>query len=625
MINYRSKSEYVLGISASSRKVEAVLVHNTINGPVVIRTFSRKRAGLNPIVPEHTSEVVELGADVTFDVGSSNDVDSLFLASEFGTGDTDKKETSQPEIAGPNLFALPCDLELQEIISECADAGYENVQVAFALSTEHVGTALLKSVPGKSDKNDKSGKKDKKPKKGSNREALLSQVKATHPGKITPHKTTFIPLSGDAQSDHSHMAVFALPTEPISISLQAIRDRKRAFPSVALMDAEPTLMLGLVRAALLNRSTEPVLGESSKDGLSLEETTVLVRVGAEDTLVLFLSGHKLMHFESLRSITAFDPAETICSRILLMHDEFGISDADNMLLFSDVGEISMYQSLSQFFPQTKISLLREVLPHFQEDLSNPIEKEGLLATAASLRLVRDELFETVFPDVNFIDPKLKGKQFSLPFSWPVAAMILVLFGTTLFFVSKYFDQNHQLEMTRYELKNHPQDMIMADADLLQSKIDSLRMRSEGFVDALDLLDSLLIGSDRWSRALERTSVNTENITGLWIESWEERENFVLTLTGTATDRSQIVAFATKSSANIESLTFSSIRDVPVFTFEMTMPLKNTLPEAAQYLRDHAADLPNSFSDAMEAVSELPAAYSEPEKPADTQTGEDSKT
>ncbi|NQV74300.1 hypothetical protein HQ496_14370 [bacterium] len=595
MINFGTKSEYVLGISASSRRVEAVLLHNASTGPIVVRTFSRKRNGANPHGPSETPEIVEIGSDISFETGTPSDMDTMFLASEFGGAEPSKKEPASLEIVGSNVFAQPCDLEIQDIIAECADAGYENISVVFALSTENLGTAQIQAS-GKTDaKGEEKGKKGSKGNKG---ETLLQQLKSSNTAKITNHKTTFVPLAETASSVASHMAVFALPTEPITISLQSIRDRKRPFPNVALMDTEPTLMLGLVRAALLSRPAE-----ESKDGVGLTsaETTVLVRVGTEDTLVLFLSGDQLVHFESLRSVTAFDPAETICSRILLMHDEFGLGDADNMFLFSDAGELGMYQNLSQFFPQTRIKLLRDYLPHFSEERVNPLEKEGLLATAVTLRLVRDELYQAVFPEVDFMDPKLKGRRFQLPFSWPVAAMILLLFGSTLFFVHRYFDQSHVLEMTRFELKNIPVNMISEDADVLQTRIDSLRMRSEDFVDALDLLDSLLIGSDKWSRALERTSVNTENITGLWIERWEESSSNLMSMTGTATNRSQIVTFATKSGANIESLEFSSIRDVPVYMFKMTMPLKNGLPEAAIYLREHASDLPNSFSEALQTI------------------------
>lgn len=612
MLNFKPKSEFVLGVSASSRKIEAVLVHNTVSGPLVIRSFTRNRSNFDPFSSPDTSEptlITDMGSDVSFDVGStSSDLEGLFLASEFGALEPKEKDKPVTDYVSPNLFAQPCDKELLDIISECSNAGYPNVSVVFALPTENLGITTV--APPKAGSFEQDGKK-KKSGKGKKRENLLSQLRASHAGKVVDEKTHFMPLVSTGNAEPSHVAVFALATEPISLSLQSIRDRKQSFPNALVTDTEPTLMLGLVRAALLSRSKEEELISASPATDAAKETSVLVRVGSEDTLVMFLLGDELMHLENLRSITAFDPAETICSRILLMHDEFGVGDAHNMFLFSDISENNLYQTLNQFFPQTQVHFLREVLPRFSEEREHPIEKETMLATSVALRFAKDELFEGVFPAVDFLDQKLKSRRIQLPFSWPVAAMAMLLFASTLFFVYRYFDLSHHLEMTRLELSNFPEAMISEDTDVLQTRLDSLRMRSEGFVGALDLLDSLLIGSDKWSRALERTAVNTENISGLWIETWAETEPGVLAMTGTATDRNQIVAFASKSGANIENMEFSSIRNVSVFTFKMTMPLKNELPEAAQYLREHASDLPDVFTDAFEPL-ETPVSEGESE-------------
>jgi len=612
MFNFRSNSEYILGVSASSRRIEAVLVHNTVSGPVVLRSFTRNRSNFDPKgntpVFNETVAIDDMGPDISFDVGNSaSDLQGLFLSSEFGPVDAPApaKEKSTQEFVSPNLFAQPCDKELLEIISECTSAGYPNVSVVFALPTENLGITTI--APPKAGQLETDGKKKKKEGQGKKTENLIEQLRGSHPGKVVDEKTVFLPLISSGTADASHVAVFALATEPVSLSLQSIRDRKQSFPNALVTDTEPTLMLGMVRAALLSRSKEhELISEEKTPAKTEKETTVLVRVGSEDTLVMFLLGDELMHLENLRSITAFDPAETICSRILLMHDEFGVGDAHSLYLYSDVGENSLFKTLNQFFPQTQVNFLREVLPHFHEDRDAPIEKETVLATAVALRFAKDELFEGVFPEIDFLDQKLKSKRIQLPFSWPVAAMALLLFASTLFFVYRYFDLSHDLEMTRLELSSFPEATISENADLLQSRLDSLRMRSENYVGALDLLDSLLIGSDRWSRALERTSVNTEDIYGLWIESWEETSAGTLTMSGTATDRNQIVAFASKSGANIENMEFASIREVSVFTFTMTMPIKTELPEAAVYLREHASELPNAFSEALEPSESPPA-------------------
>lgn len=595
MMKYTSKSEYILGIAISARTVQAALVHDAPSGPSIIRTFSRKRAGIEPldsVMPEVHDEV---DADVAFSVPSVAAMDpSLFLASEFGASEVPAEGGINENMVTAQL-AMPCDMEIQDIVAECADAGYEKVHIVFAIATDYASALPINIEDGVQGNKGKKGKSAKNTTK--EKDQLLAALEAIHSLTVNPEKVVFLPLSELGVRNETHLAVVVHPNEPVSISLKAIRDRKRPFPNVSLLDTEITLLLGLARASLL---TDRIFEESSTSELGdsqieEEEITVIVRIGVEDTLVIFMTGRELTHYESLRSITSFDPSDTICSRILMMHDEFGAGDADRMLLFCDVEEDSVFERLSEVFPDTYIDRLRNVLPQMQEERGTPIGIEGIVAAAVALRVVRDELWQSVFPETNFLPSKLRKGRLRLPFSWPVAAMILMLFGTTLFFVHRYFVMSHEIEMARYELKNFPEDMIGLDVDVLQTKIDSLRSRSAGFLEALDLLDSLLVGSDVWSRALERTSVHTGDISGLWIERWEEKMPGVLSITGTSMDRDQIVKFAARASANIESIRFSEIRDWPVYLFQLTIHLERTLPEAAIYLRENAAIQPDVFS------------------------------
>jgi len=555
MFKYSSKSEYILALATSSQRIEAVLMHDAPTGPMIIRTFSRKRAGNKPFEVDRPAAAVDVPSDVSFSTPDESGMDSsLFLSSEFGGLPATQSKTDA-EMMPPSQHAVPCDIEIQDIVNECADAGYENVKVVFALPTGFLGVEVLQPESGEADsKSDR--KKSKTHKKSQNRDSLLKQLKLEYPS-VDDRNVSFLPLSGFQGRAESQLAVFAQSTEPVSISLSTIRDRNRPFPNVGYLENEITLLLGAARAALITEQRYDVVSEVVNDVEGKhpgeEETSVLIRVGAEDTVVMFLTGQDLVHYESLRSITAYDPAETICSRILLMHDEFGAGDSDRILLFCDDAEKQIGERLAQVFPDSHITLLRGVLPPFEEVRKKPVETETLLAILAALRSVRDELWQVVFPGSDFLDPKLRGRKFTLPFSWPVAAMVVILFGTTLFFVYRYFEQSHDLEMTRYELRNYPEAMIAQNADDLQMKIDSLRSRSSGFAEALDLLDSLLIGSDTWSRALERTSVHTGDVTGLWIERWGESSPGTLAITGTAMDRDQIVRFAAGAEANIENM------------------------------------------------------------------------
>jgi hypothetical protein len=50
-----------------------------------------------------------------------------------------------------------------------------------------------------------------------------------------------------------------------------------------------------------------------------------------------------------------------------------------------------------------------------------------------------------------------------------------------------------------------------------------------------------------------------------------------------------VELAQRLGGTISTLTFSEIREWPVYSFKLSMPLENGLPKAAEYLRKRAAD------------------------------------
>lgn len=591
MKRYGHSKETILGVSASSRRVHAVLLHDAPDGPVILRHFVRDRSKSDPFsMPDATPESVATD-DVSIQIGDhpASD-DSLFLSSEFGSMGPDSGEefsgSTSTDYVAPNKIAEPFAHELMEILKECEDAGYENPRIAFALASEHLGTVSFENGAGSHLRaNEENGKKSKK--KGSSKDDLLGQVRTLTKDTITESKLAFIPMRHRSSGDATHLAVYAQPNEPVSPTVRTVRERRRQAPSVGLVDTEVSLFFGLARAIGLRAAS---LGGDASDSpapLSSEKapTTLVVRAGVEDTLVMFIQGDELIHFENLRSITAFDPSETVCSRVLLLQDEFGVGDADQILLFSADREEALLESFREFFDESEVSSIRTILPTTLENLKKPVGREGVLASAAALRLVDDELYKAVFLDVDFLEKKLRGPRIRLPFSWSVAAMVLVLFGTTLFFVYRFVAQEQEIEHQRYALQHYPDDIETTTA-VLQSRIDSVRAQTAGLVNALDVLDSLLVGSDKWSRLLESMTNHTQDIRGIWVETIYERDQN-LHIEGTATDRNQVVALASYTGANIETLKFSEIREWPVFSFTMKMPIDEDLPEAAKYLRERA--------------------------------------
>ena len=596
-------TEYVLGISASPKAINAVLVHNTTDGPVILKKFHRSRGRgdtFGPLTPElsdHSS------GDSSFHVGEYvQRPDSMFLGSEFqGSGDFDSApilpdslESGYSEMS-MSMYesAKKFDIELLDIITECKDAGYDEFRIAFTvgstfLETEEIligGDESPSFKKGRSAKQDKKSKKKKKFSLGNgsrSSNARMEALKEKHPGEVDEGKVTFLPMKSKKEGEQRSLAVFTKAFEPVGPTIADIRARKRPLPPVELFDTEFTLYHGLARAVYL-LSAESV--DSPRSNTYEEGRILFVRAGVGDTIVMFIEGEELVLFESLRSITAIDPPETICSRVLLLQDEIGLGDADMVVLLGEERESGLVESFRTFFPDTRVELLRSYLPKHAGDGALALHGEAILAAAVTLRVIGSDLHKKVFPPVNFLPKDLLKAQFQLPFSWQIAATYGVLFCTSLFFVYRYFAQRHEIELYRYELSHIPEALIEANVKVLQSRIDSLRAQTIGYLTSLDVLDSLLVGSDAWSRALEHTADVSADVRGIWIERWSEDGDF-LRLEGNATDRDEVVAFATQSNATIETLSFSEIRGWPVYSFSMRRRIPRELPKAAVYLRNN---------------------------------------
>ena len=87
--------------------------------------------------------------------------------------------------------------------------------------------------------------------------------------------------------------------------------------------------------------------------------------------------------------------------------------------------------------------------------------------------------------------------------------------------------------------------------------------------------------------MERTARESASVPGIWIETWKENGD-QLELIGSATHRDQVVRLAARMDGIIQSLSFSEIRDWPVYSFELTIAAPQELPEAARYLREQVA-------------------------------------
>ncbi len=609
----------VLGVHVTQDTLFGVLLRPTGDGFEPIRQFSRRRSAggdATPSAPELaalgvTPDMASAPVDdgVTLRIGEGAGAGSdLFLDSEF-TGLTAGGTGGLPAgFSEPTLRPAPAPIvfELKDIIEECRQAGYERPGLSFCIGAPDVDylEIVVADEPGS-----RRGRKASEAGEGVGAPVKRDRLISLLPKTDIPYerdRVAFVPMT-PREGHRRYLAVLPRPEEPVAQSLRLLREqsgmRRLSFRAI---DAEVPVLLGLTRLAL---PSDP------------HETTALVRVGAEDTLVMLMVGNQLHHCEHMRSVTTFDGPDTICSRVLLQQDVQGIGTVHHVVILADEREEELVQGFAAFYPDARVETLRDGMARVGIAGPNgPLATAALPATGVALKALLRK--DAVFEDTNLLPKALRkvqvGPKMEVAFAWHTLVIGVLLFLSVLFFVGLYLAQQRQIAEAERRLAELPSQSELS-GPRLQARIDSLRNAKQQIDTSLRVLDSLLIGSDRWTQTLARTTRAASATGGVWFEDWSPSDSG-LAVHGYATGRDRVVGLAERLGASIEEATFQAIREAPVYQFRLRMRIPNDLPQVAQHLRDQAradaeaAVAAGAPAEPLEAQVPLPAGTAPPRRP-----------
>ncbi len=574
----------VVGVYVTPAMVEAVVVRPEEMGSRIVHRIVRQRVRPGELVTAETMEMAVPGlksheeSDFTLEIGGRNGGGaSTFLPSEFGAKGK-KKGPGAPSGTGPFVR------QLEEILAECEKQGYPHPQIAFCTGPPDVDTQELRlpgaassisSLKGSASKGTSSGGATALSKE--ERQRLFKQLAEKREGGVDEEQVGLLPMTEEGAT-RRYLALVPEPGEAVTATLKALAKQGRAQGFAArLLETEVSLYASLARRCVA--ATE-------------KENTALVRVGSQNTLVLFLNGGRLKHFERLRSLTSYDSPETICSRVMLQQDEHKVGKVHHVLVSTEGSTRSLLDAFRSFYADAAIEPLQRALGELgirlPDDPEETIKPTSIPAIAVALRLVDGSPLQAdLATGVNLLPKKLlRSRQRRPAFAWHTALMIVLLFGATLFFTWRYAAQQTEISHRRAELAANPVEMPDVNAQELRQRVDSLSAAHLRYTHALHILDSLLIGSDQWSRMLERVSRSTRDVSGLWIENWQAQGPSIR-LKGNALSRGRAAIFARRLNAQIDQVDFLDVGDVRVYPFSMVVPVPAEMPFVAEYLRDVA--------------------------------------
>ncbi|NBB85862.1 MAG: hypothetical protein GVY12_06530 [Bacteroidetes bacterium] len=581
-----SVSSATLGIHVWPERLDGVLVHRTGDAVHIVRHFSRSYARTSGRTPADKrgsgfpSALSRDPVDFTLEIGDDA-ARPASSASALG------REGDLP--AGVD-FAQP----LLSMLDTCRELGYADPALAFCIGAPDVGYAEVVAPPD-TPTTGPSGWARWRASAQSwlpggtpvAADTLHARLQAAYDTPFDPERVRFLPMASSA-SEKRHLALVPAPDEPVAPTLKALESDPDATATEAALEAEATV---------LHRAVDDHLAPSDDDH------TVVVRVGPDDTLILFLDGTVAQQVERLPSLTAYDAPNTICSRVLLKQDEHQIDDIDHVVVTGSRPAAQLSASFRATYPDAVVHELADCVRvdvHVGEPL--PPEASVLALLAALQHEGRASASPSATDLLSSPGHRRSTNESREGVAWHTVAMLLVLLGTTMFFTWRYVEGRRALADAERAASQRVRAATALAPNDLKQRVDSLNRLHRRYSRSLEMLDSLLVGSDEWSRTMARIAQQTDSIAGIWFERWTVDEAHI-ELRGLARSRSNLAALARNLDGTIETLEFAIIDGVRVYPFTFRIPRAIELPPAAQVLRERSLAPANALPTPSAASSD----------------------
>lgn len=579
-------SRYVLGVSFSGEELYGALVEQTDEGDSVVQftVSSADPEGFDPALPGDSDFSEGGGESSPSDLGADEDV-TINFGDDGGQG-TEPFGGTEDTVGNDGGAAL-VQSQLSTLLDACEDRGYEDPEIALCSPVGEIDEVELRLA--KEEATDHSTLVDGKP-LPADRSVLIGFLEDQYDGVVEDDRVGFVPLHPTESGSPRVLALIVRPGGPVLSTLATMQEQTLSRRlRVALLETEVSLYEGLAR----------LVQDSSA---ASDETTAVVRVGGDDTFVLFMRGNTLLKFEHLPELTADDPVETVCSRVLLLRDEYGVGQIHHLLLGLEENEKELAASFREYFPEANTELVRSSLP------SDGGEEGERYTTAigVALRHLRNSDGETPFRPVNLLPGQYAARSFRFPVKWSVPVLLALIGVTTLGFVWYYVAKMHAIEDRQARLKTLNQEIEQVDRTSLERRVDTLKATASQYKKGMKTLDQLLNGSNKWSRELAELTRSVDEVAGLSIRQWRSKDGTVV-LTGRANDRMKIVDLVRQLDGEIDAISSTEVRKVSLFDFKVTVPLNEVRPKVVDYWNSQQATQLASAS-----VSE--GAESEPDVP-----------
>jgi Tfp pilus assembly protein PilN len=267
---------------------------------------------------------------------------------------------------------------------------------------------------------------------------------------------------------------------------------------------------------------------------------------------------------------------TVYSRLLLEQDNLAIPRISKIILAGECKRIGFKEFLTQQLPDHDIDYLLGP----QLDLSSlpPEQQESVSEYAVPIGAawrVLDPTNKRIY-NVNLLPSIVREGQRVFKLAWHGYVLMLLLFVSTLFFTWQIAQKAKDISEKRDLLKF--KESQMQENATLRTSIQALEAQLARYQTSLALYDSLVPGSERWSKVFTQFSHGVEDLNSIWVTDFSTTDAGVMTLNGFAVYRTRIPRFSTLfENSVLREVSVQQIREQTVYRYKVEVPV----PKAGQ--------------------------------------------
>jgi hypothetical protein len=328
-------------------------------------------------------------------------------------------------------------------------------------------------------------------------------------------------------------------------------------PLIPAIDSSDISLMNLVR---LNYDLQP------------QDVSVVIYVGVEFTRLIFMRGDHFYQFAPILGEGYDSPnlQNTVYSRLLLEQDNLAIPRIDRIILAGECRRIGFKDFLMQQLPDQDIDYL--LAPKLDTTQLTSEQQEAISEYAVPIGVawrVLDATNPSLYT-INLLPASVREGQRVFKLAWHGYLLMVLLFVSTLLFTWQIAQKSRDIREKRDVLTL--KESQRAENQTLASSIQALQEQLSRYKTSLALYDSLVPGSERWSKVMTQLSHGVEDLNSLWLSDFTAGGDGLVTMHGFAVYRTRIPRLSTLfDNSLLKEVNVQAIREQTVYRYTIEVP------------------------------------------------------